>query len=97
MEVRFSIKNTRADREVVEKRNTHFLVPPPIPHPLGFHPHPPDPIYQRLSTAIGATMWFWILYRFKEDGGVLMGLHKPWEAHDKPSPLENEHARPLHS
>jgi hypothetical protein len=79
---------------------THFFAPRPSPYyPLGFHPHPPDPIYQRLSTAIGATMWFWILYRFKEDGGVLLGLHKPWEAHDPspPSKIENEYAKPLHS
>ena len=34
-----------------------------------------------MATVIGATMWFWIFLRAKEDGGALIGLHKPWEAH----------------
>ncbi len=38
----------------------------------GFHAPHVDPIYKRLSTVIGATMWFWIFYRAKEDGGALI-------------------------
>ncbi|KAF4598163.1 hypothetical protein EYR38_006559 [Pleurotus pulmonarius] len=37
----------------------------------GFHPHLPGAKYTFLSKAIGATMWFFIFYRFR---CVLLGL-----------------------
>ncbi|KAI0685204.1 hypothetical protein BC835DRAFT_1421488 [Cytidiella melzeri] len=46
----------------------------------GFHPHLPGFKYQFLSTALGATMWFFIFYRARKDGAKLLGGH-PWEAH----------------
>uniref|UniRef100_A0A453TAR8 NADH dehydrogenase [ubiquinone] 1 beta subcomplex subunit 2 n=1 Tax=Aegilops tauschii subsp. strangulata TaxID=200361 RepID=A0A453TAR8_AEGTS len=29
-----------------------------------------------------ATMWFWIFYRAKQDGAVLLGMRHPWDGHD---------------
>ncbi|KAG2353675.1 hypothetical protein BDR07DRAFT_1471099 [Suillus spraguei] len=49
-------------------------------HPSGFNPHLPGFRYQFLSKALGATMWFFILYRAREDGPKLLGRH-PWEGH----------------
>ncbi|KAF7321630.1 hypothetical protein MKEN_00684100 [Mycena kentingensis (nom. inval.)] len=45
---------------------------PPGP---GFHPHLPGRGYQLLGKAIGATMWFFIFYRLRKDGGKLLGDH----------------------
>lgn len=45
--------------------------PPPMPHPPFFH--------RFWGKALGATMWFWIMYRAKQDGPVLLGWKKPWE------------------
>ncbi|KAJ4803969.1 NADH dehydrogenase [ubiquinone] 1 beta subcomplex subunit 2 [Rhynchospora pubera] len=28
-----------------------------------------------------AVMWFWILYRAKQDGPVVLGWRHPWEGH----------------
>ncbi|CAE6411046.1 unnamed protein product [Rhizoctonia solani] len=46
----------------------------------GFHPHPPGFGHRFLAKALGATMWFFIFYRAKQDGPKLLGAH-PWEAH----------------
>ncbi|KAF8322308.1 hypothetical protein DL93DRAFT_2093541 [Clavulina sp. PMI_390] len=43
----------------------------------GFHPHPAPFTHRFLGKALGATMWFWIFYRAKQDGGKLLGQH-PW-------------------
>ncbi len=40
--------------------------------PAGFHEPHVNQTYQRISTVIGATMWFWVLYRAKEDGPALI-------------------------
>ena len=45
----------------------------------GFEQPAPDPAYQRVATAIGASMWLWLFIRAREDGGVLMGWRKPFE------------------
>ena len=29
-----------------------------------------------------AVMWFWVLYRAKQDGPVVLGWRHPWEGHD---------------
>ncbi|XP_039829497.1 NADH dehydrogenase [ubiquinone] 1 beta subcomplex subunit 2-like isoform X2 [Panicum virgatum] len=29
-----------------------------------------------------AVMWFWVFYRAKQDGAVLLGLRHPWDGHD---------------
>ncbi|SPN98875.1 uncharacterized protein DNG_01915 [Cephalotrichum gorgonifer] len=44
---------------------------PPVAH-AGF-------IYKFTAKALGAGMWFWLMYRAKKDGPVLLGLKKPWE------------------
>ncbi|KAG0700734.1 hypothetical protein DFH29DRAFT_982985 [Suillus ampliporus] len=50
-------------------------------HPSGFNPHLPGFRYQFLAKTLGATMWFFILYRAREDGPKLLGLRHPWEGH----------------
>ncbi|KAG2750306.1 hypothetical protein CY34DRAFT_801990 [Suillus luteus UH-Slu-Lm8-n1] len=50
-------------------------------HPSGFNPHLPGLRYQILAKALGATMWFFMLYRAREDGPKLLGLRHPWEGH----------------
>ncbi|KAG1735137.1 uncharacterized protein EDB91DRAFT_1056433 [Suillus paluster] len=47
----------------------------------GFNPHLPGFRYQFLAKTLGATMWFFILYRAREDGPKLLGLRHPWEGH----------------
>ncbi|KZS98187.1 hypothetical protein SISNIDRAFT_480961 [Sistotremastrum niveocremeum HHB9708] len=46
----------------------------------GFHPHMPPWTHRFLGKALGATMWFFIFYRARQDGAKLLGAH-PWEAH----------------
>ncbi|KAF8135771.1 hypothetical protein EV363DRAFT_1159258 [Boletus edulis] len=50
-------------------------------HSSGFNPHLPGARYQFLAKALGATMWFFIFYRAREDGPKLLGLRHPWEGH----------------
>ncbi|KIM40229.1 hypothetical protein M413DRAFT_446397 [Hebeloma cylindrosporum] len=40
----------------------------------GFHPHLPGRGYKFLSQALGATMWFFIFYRARQDGAKLLGF-----------------------
>lgn len=45
-------------------------------------PFPKIPLGHRLlAKGLGATMWFWVFYRLREDGPVLLGWRKPWEGH----------------
>ncbi|KAJ2669294.1 cysteine protease [Coemansia sp. RSA 1085] len=37
--------------------------------------------YRILSKGLGASMWFWMMYRIKEDGPVAFGLRHPWDHH----------------
>jgi hypothetical protein len=37
------------------------------------------PIYRFTATALGAGMWFWIFYRAKKDGPVVLGWKHPWD------------------
>ncbi|KAJ3733474.1 hypothetical protein DFJ43DRAFT_1153093 [Lentinula guzmanii] len=46
----------------------------------GFNPHLPGFRYNFLAKGLGATMWFFIFYRFRQDGGKLLG-HHPFEGH----------------
>ncbi|TFL01606.1 hypothetical protein BDV98DRAFT_592862 [Pterulicium gracile] len=46
----------------------------------GFNPHLPGLRHTFLSKALGATMWFFLFYRVRKDGGKLIGKH-PWEGH----------------
>ncbi|KAI5800004.1 hypothetical protein EDC01DRAFT_787125 [Geopyxis carbonaria] len=49
----------------------------PGAHPI--HVHPARPFYRFSATALGAGMWFFIMYRAKKDGAVLLGLRHPWD------------------
>ncbi|RHZ56372.1 hypothetical protein Glove_402g69 [Diversispora epigaea] len=41
-------------------------------------PHPGKG-YVFMSKLLGGTMLFWMLYRGKKDGAVVLGLRHPWE------------------
>ncbi|KIY49075.1 hypothetical protein FISHEDRAFT_7253, partial [Fistulina hepatica ATCC 64428] len=45
-----------------------------------FHPHLPGRGPRLVGKVIGTTMWFFIFYRLREDGGKLLGQH-PWDTH----------------
>ncbi|PWN99952.1 hypothetical protein FA09DRAFT_294630 [Tilletiopsis washingtonensis] len=47
----------------------------------GFAPHAPAIKHRYGAKLLGATMWFWILYRAKQDGAVLLGFRHPWDGH----------------
>ncbi|KAI1096829.1 hypothetical protein F5B19DRAFT_488036 [Rostrohypoxylon terebratum] len=43
-------------------------------------PFAPAPrIYKYTGTALGACMWFFLMYRAKKDGPVLLGWKHPWD------------------
>ncbi|KAG4304003.1 hypothetical protein PORY_002526 [Pneumocystis oryctolagi] len=44
------------------------------------HFHPPTKLHTVLSQVLGASMWFFMLYRMKQDGP---GLKHPWETRKK--------------
>ncbi|KAL4806029.1 hypothetical protein BDW62DRAFT_210829 [Aspergillus aurantiobrunneus] len=46
-------------------------------HPI--HIHPARPLYRFTATALGASMWFFLMYRAKKDGPVLLGWKHPWD------------------
>ncbi|PQE11955.1 hypothetical protein CJF31_00000080 [Rutstroemia sp. NJR-2017a BVV2] len=37
------------------------------------------PLYRVAATGLGASMWFFLMYRAKKDGPVLMGWRHPWD------------------
>ncbi|KAL0083903.1 hypothetical protein F4703DRAFT_1857451 [Phycomyces blakesleeanus] len=39
---------------------------------FGFHPHFAGAWHRFGGKALGATMWFWMMYRAKQDGAVLL-------------------------
>ncbi|KAH6914315.1 hypothetical protein BKA70DRAFT_1421095 [Coprinopsis sp. MPI-PUGE-AT-0042] len=41
----------------------------------GFHPHLPGRGYNFMAKALGASMWFFIFYRARQDGAKLLGDH----------------------
>ncbi|XXQ35292.1 Uncharacterized protein PBTT_04594 [Plasmodiophora brassicae] len=45
----------------------------------GIHIPPPDPWKVYLARMMGGTAVFWILYRAKHDGPVVLGLRHPWD------------------
>ncbi|KAG2210591.1 uncharacterized protein EV154DRAFT_414145 [Mucor mucedo] len=48
---------------------------------LGFTPHFAGFTHRFVGKALGATMWFWMMYRAKQDGPVLLGWRHPWDHH----------------
>ncbi|KAM0754230.1 hypothetical protein T439DRAFT_378292 [Meredithblackwellia eburnea MCA 4105] len=49
--------------------------------PGGFHPHLPGFGHRLTAKLLGASMFFFIFYRAKKDGPVLLGWRHPWEGH----------------
>ncbi|CUM67776.1 uncharacterized protein PRCAT00005481001 [Priceomyces carsonii] len=49
-------------------------------HAAPVHPHV-DMKFKWGSKILGATMWFYIFYRIKEDGPVIFGQKLPFEHH----------------
>jgi hypothetical protein len=52
---------------------------------LGFHPHFAGFTHRFVGKALGASMWFWMMYRAKQDGPVLLvnfELHYTLYTHD---------------
>lgn len=58
----------------------------------GFTMHHPNKWHARTGKFMCAVMWFWILYRAKEDGPVLLGMRHPWESHGHGHSHEHAHA-----
>jgi len=50
---------------------------PGAKHPI--HIHPVRPLYRFAATGLGASMWFFLMYRAKKDGAALMGWKHPWD------------------
>ncbi|KAF3479586.1 uncharacterized protein GIQ15_06562 [Arthroderma uncinatum] len=57
------------------KRSTPTM--PSTNHSIKVPPGPP--LYRFAATALGASMWFWLMYRAKKDGPVLLGWKHPWD------------------
>ncbi|KAI1201024.1 hypothetical protein F5X97DRAFT_56754 [Nemania serpens] len=36
-------------------------------------------LYRYTATALGASMWFFLMYRARKDGPALMGWKHPWD------------------
>ncbi|OQD70534.1 hypothetical protein PENDEC_c023G03568 [Penicillium decumbens] len=49
----------------------------PSHHPI--HVHPARPLYRFIATGLGASMWFFLMYRAKKDGPALLGWKHPWD------------------
>ncbi|EAT83599.1 hypothetical protein HBI56_229430 [Parastagonospora nodorum] len=61
---------------------TRVRMGPPkyAPHPNHpIHIHPVRPLYRFMATGLGASMWFFLMYRAKKDGPVLLGWKHPWD------------------
>lgn len=46
-------------------------------HGPGFHAPHVKPAHRWIAAGFGATAWFWIMYRMKQDGPVMFGLRPP--------------------
>ncbi|KAJ4702240.1 NADH dehydrogenase [ubiquinone] 1 beta subcomplex subunit 2-like, partial [Melia azedarach] len=44
--------------------------------------HKPKRWHTVTGKGLCAVMWFWVLYRAKQDGPVVLGWRHPWEGHD---------------
>ncbi|URD85529.1 Disease resistance protein [Musa troglodytarum] len=47
----------------------------------GFTIHHPKRWHVVTGKGLCAIMWFWVLYRAKQDGPVVLGWRHPWEGH----------------
>ncbi|KAL6982626.1 hypothetical protein U1Q18_016014 [Sarracenia purpurea var. burkii] len=44
--------------------------------------HHPKRWHTLTGKGMCAMMWFWVLYRAKQDGPVVLGWRHPWEGHE---------------
>ena len=49
--------------------------------PGTFTPPPISETHRLLGEGLMTMTFLWILYRFKEDGAVILGLRHPWDGH----------------
>ena len=61
----------RCYRRPTKKRRRRLFFIHAAATPAGFVPPPVETNNKVMATNIGATMWFWLLYRAKQDGGAL--------------------------
>ncbi|KAI9790388.1 MAG: hypothetical protein M1816_005206 [Peltula sp. TS41687] len=67
-----------ADNNPAKQPEPHLSQPPKkVPKPSLFQR--PFPIHRWTGTLLGASMWFWLMYRAKKDGPALLGLRHPWD------------------
>ncbi|GJJ73855.1 hypothetical protein EMPS_06213 [Entomortierella parvispora] len=55
----------------------------------GFHPHMPATRYSAVAKVLGASMWFWVMYKAKEEGPVVLVRAS---RHSKLFPLIMDHS-----
>ncbi|KAK9473520.1 uncharacterized protein V1510DRAFT_402196 [Dipodascopsis tothii] len=55
------------------------------------HIHPPRAVHKWGAKLLGATMWFWVFYRLKNDAPVLFGFRHPWDGHHGHHEAHGEH------
>ncbi|XP_020242956.1 NADH dehydrogenase [ubiquinone] 1 beta subcomplex subunit 2-like [Asparagus officinalis] len=48
----------------------------------GYVHHAPKRWHAVTGKGLCAVMWFWVLYRAKQDGPVVLGWRHPWEGHE---------------
>ncbi|ORY04898.1 hypothetical protein K493DRAFT_200577, partial [Basidiobolus meristosporus CBS 931.73] len=46
-----------------------------------FNPPQASRFHRYTAKLLGATMWFFMMYRAKQDGLVTLRLQHPWDAH----------------
>ncbi|KAH6640896.1 hypothetical protein F5144DRAFT_115956, partial [Chaetomium tenue] len=76
------IRRGKGSVQVCSLDHTHLplTIPSPEEESRTMAGAPPvRPIYRFMATGLGASMWFWIFYRAKKDGPVLLGWKHPWE------------------
>ncbi|XP_031495154.1 NADH dehydrogenase [ubiquinone] 1 beta subcomplex subunit 2 isoform X3 [Nymphaea colorata] len=56
--------------------------------------YPPKRWHVVTGKGLCAVMWFWVLYRAKQDGPVLLGWRRPWEGHEDHED-DHEHAHSI--
>ncbi|XP_050366676.1 NADH dehydrogenase [ubiquinone] 1 beta subcomplex subunit 2 [Argentina anserina] len=53
--------------------------------------HQPKRWHTVTGKGLCAVMWFWVLYRAKQDGPVVLGWRHPWEGHGDHGHGQDEH------
>ncbi|KUI71327.1 NADH dehydrogenase [ubiquinone] 1 beta subcomplex subunit 2 [Cytospora mali] len=61
-----------------EVEKTYYTRPPFTVKGQVMRP-PVPPLYRFFATGLGASMWFFLMYRAKKDGPVFLGWRHPWD------------------